>query len=55
MNNPSDFLIMPTRFTTGSGSEQYLEHVETVDVSELWITHLAWLPWTSTGEKECAL
>ncbi|KAN0115650.1 Transcription factor IIIC subunit delta N-term domain containing protein [Russula decolorans] len=45
--------ILLIKFTTGSGSEQYLEHVETVDVSEQWITHLTWLPWTSTGENEC--
>ena len=43
------------RFTTGLGSTQYLEHVQTVDVSEQWITHLMWLPWTSTGENECEL
>jgi len=36
----------------GLGSNQYLEHVQTVDVSEQWVTHLTWLPWASTSENE---
>jgi hypothetical protein len=43
---------MSNRFTMGSGSNQHLEHVQTVDVSEQWVTHLTWLPWASMGENE---
>src|SRR5579863_483070 len=40
---------------TGLGPDQYLEHVQTVDISEQWATHLTWLPWICTGENECEL
>ncbi|KAI9510017.1 putative zinc-finger of transcription factor IIIC complex-domain-containing protein [Russula earlei] len=45
--------ILLLKFTAESGSDQCLEHVQTVDVSEQWITHLTWLPWTNAGENEC--
>jgi len=45
--------ILLLKYTSGSRPNQYLEHVQTIDVSQQWITHLAWLPWTRTGEKEC--
>jgi hypothetical protein len=47
-----EFSIMVTRFTREPGSGRYLEHIQTVDVSEQWITHLTWLPWASTGANE---
>lgn len=48
-------LILLTRFVMGLGPNQNLEHVQTVDISETWVTHLTWLPWVCTGENECEL
>ncbi|KAH9987160.1 transcription factor IIIC subunit delta N-term-domain-containing protein [Russula compacta] len=50
-NRAGSILIL--KFTMQSVPGEYLEHVQTVDVSEQWITHLTWLPWASTGENEC--
>jgi len=47
-----DLLIIQARFSPESGSDQYLEHVQTIDVSDQWVTHLTWLPWISTSENE---
>ncbi len=49
---PGDFLTLPS-FTKEQGSNRHLEHVQTVDVSEQWVTHLTWLPWTREGTYEC--
>lgn len=40
-------------FVKEQGSGQHLEHVQTVDVSDQWVTHLTWLPWTMKGGDEC--
>jgi len=45
--------ILLLSFTKEQGSSRYLEHVQTVDVSEQWVTHLMWLPWTREGTVEC--
>ncbi|KAH9066910.1 hypothetical protein EDB87DRAFT_1672110 [Lactarius vividus] len=45
--------ILLLRFTKEQGSSQHLEHVQTVDVSEQWVTHLAWLPWNREVIDEC--
>lgn len=45
--------VTPPSFTKEQGSRQHLEHVQTVDVSERWVTHLTWLPWTMKGRDEC--
>lgn len=45
--------ILFLKFVMGSGPNQNLEHVQTVDISETWVTHLTWLPWICTGENEC--
>ncbi|KAH9074878.1 transcription factor IIIC subunit delta N-term-domain-containing protein [Lactarius deliciosus] len=45
--------ILLLSFTKEQGSSQHLEHVQTVDVSEQWVTHLAWLPWNREVIDEC--
>ncbi|KAH9172208.1 transcription factor IIIC subunit delta N-term-domain-containing protein [Lactarius sanguifluus] len=45
--------ILLLSFTKEQESSQHLEHVQTVDVSEQWVTHLAWLPWDREVD-ECA-
>lgn len=49
---PRDF-VTPPSFTKEQGSSQHLEHVQTVNISEHWVTHLTWLPWTMKGKDEC--
>ncbi|KAH9962694.1 putative zinc-finger of transcription factor IIIC complex-domain-containing protein [Russula dissimulans] len=44
--------ILLLKFSPESGSDQYLEHVQTIDVSEQWVTHLTWLPWVRASENE---
>ena len=46
------FLTLPS-FTKEQESSRHLEHVQTVDVSEQWVTHLTWLPWNRGGTDEC--
>jgi hypothetical protein len=43
---------MVVSFTREQGPSRCLEHIRTVDVSTHWITHMAWLPWASTGVNE---
>lgn len=45
--------ILLLSFTREQGSSRHLEHIHTVDVSEQWVTHLTWLPWTREGADEC--
>lgn len=47
-----DYVTLPS-FTKEQGSTRHLEHVETVEVSEQWVTHLTWLPWTIERADEC--
>src|ERR1700735_362521 len=49
---PGDF-VTPPSFTKEKESSGHLEHVETVEVSEQWVTHLTWLPWTREGTDQC--
>ncbi|KAI9451937.1 putative zinc-finger of transcription factor IIIC complex-domain-containing protein [Lactarius psammicola] len=46
--------VLLLSFSKEQGSDRHLEHVQTVDVSEQWVTHLTWLPWTREGTDECA-
>ncbi|KAI0294320.1 transcription factor IIIC subunit delta N-term-domain-containing protein, partial [Multifurca ochricompacta] len=45
--------VLLLRFTRDSGPSQYLEHIQTIVISEQWVTHLTWLPWTRTRVNEC--
>ena len=49
---PGEF-VTPPSFKKEQRSSRHLEHVQTVDVSEQWVTHLTWLPWTKEGTDEC--
>ncbi|KAI0048739.1 hypothetical protein FA95DRAFT_1517013 [Auriscalpium vulgare] len=40
------------RFRAQPIENNYLEHVATVEVAEGWITHLSWLPWTSSRASQ---
>ncbi|KAI9440782.1 putative zinc-finger of transcription factor IIIC complex-domain-containing protein, partial [Lactarius indigo] len=45
--------ILLLSFNKEQGTSQHLEHIQTVDVSEQWVTHLVWLPWNREAIDEC--
>ena len=42
------------RYQGGVYSTEHVRHLETIKVSEKWVTHLAWSPWMVTQIGTCS-